>query len=68
MLFIKFKTSERSIKLLNADSIREAEFDKSGGTLRVMIGTNGEVEHLLHGQEAREAFNKSSSYTLRGEK
>ncbi len=56
MPFIKLKTSEDTIKLLNANSIREAEYDEKEQTLAVFIGNNGGQEYVLHGTEAREAF------------
>jgi hypothetical protein len=61
MPFIKLKLENGVIKLLNADSIREAEYDEKEETLSVFIGNNGGTEYFLHGKEAREAFDKLKS-------
>jgi hypothetical protein len=56
MPFIKFKEPDGKVKLLNADSIREAEFDPKEGILTVFIGNNGGTSYYLHGNEARAAL------------
>ena len=58
MPFIKLKLENGTIKLLNADSIREAEYDEKEERLSVFIGDNGGHTYHLHGKEAREAFDK----------
>lgn len=58
MPFIKLRTPDGSIKLLNTDTIREAEYSEKDDTLKVSVGCNGSDVHYLHGREAREAYDK----------
>ncbi len=56
MPFIKVRLEDGTIRLLNADSIREADFNEKEETLSVFVGDNGGRSYRLRGQEAREAF------------
>ena len=55
MPFIKITADDGKVRLINADTIREAQFDPKSLTLVIVLKDNG-GKCLIEGDEAHRAF------------